>query len=186
MIKLTYEEREQEQVWCLMPYDVSNEEFQLRQTVKKEVNNKRRIQRFREEERERREKMQNTPSREDAILAMLSSSRDWTPISVLVKQAETCKAFRRPDGKQVGRSWDYPRRERFGSMGLNVSPGFSGSLRKVVHRAVTRLEECGEVETELRGGVRGMVRFVRTRVALKLIVGGENDGSVTGFVTVTR
>lgn len=168
MVKLTYEEREQEQVWSLMPYDVSNEEFQLRQTVKKEVNNKRRIQRFREEERQRREKMQNTPSREDAILAMLSGSRDWTPISVLVKQAETCAAFRRPDGQQVGRSWAHARRRPWG-----FSVGFSGSLRKVVHRAVTRLEECGEVETELRGGVRGMVRFVRTKVALTLIVGGR-------------
>ena len=163
MIKLTYEEREQERVWSLMPYDVSNEEFQLRQTVKKEVNNKRRQQQKRDKEREERMRLENTISREDAILAMLSDSRYWTPISALVKQAETCKAFRRPDGKQVGLSWDYPRRERFGSMGTHVSPGFSGSLRKVVHRAVQRLAERGEVQTELRGGVRGKVLFVRKR-----------------------
>ena len=182
MIKLTYEEREQERVWSLMPYDVSNEEFQLRQTVKKEVNNKRRQQQKRDKEREERMRLENTISREDAILAMLSDSRYWTPISALVKQAETCKAFRRPDGKQVGLSWDYPRRERFGSMGNSCVSRF---FRQPAQGGPSRGAAVGGARRSPDRAARRRARQGPLRAEKVPQARPESQGGVTGFVTVT-
>jgi hypothetical protein len=93
--------------------------------------------------------MRHTDRREESVLLMLrnlprvplSGGLDpmsgWTPVSDLVKEAERCAAFRRPDGRP------------------------QSQLRKPVHRVIETLKANGQIETAQRPGTRGMVMYVR-------------------------
>ena len=95
-------------------------------------------------------KMRHTDKREEAVMRMLrnlpkeplSGGLDpmsgWTRVSALVKEAENCNAFRRPDGQRM---W--------------------ASLREPVHRVLRTLKANGQIEMALQPGQRGMVAYVR-------------------------
>ena len=96
-------------------------------------------------------KMKHTSKRDDAILEMLRTLpkplvyqsgsaplKGWMPVSALMKEAQHCRAFCRPDGQLM---W--------------------ASLRKPVHRVLETLEASGQIETTLLPGIRGMVMYVR-------------------------
>ena len=139
LVSLTYDERQNGKLWLLRPCDVAWPEVQRRQGERSLIADRERKRRKRQELRERREMIRNTPRRDDAIMHVLST--DWIRVSEIVQQARTYRVFR--SGERV----------RF------AAP--SGSLRKLVHRTLDQLVGYGVVETELRKGTRGMVRWVR-------------------------
>jgi hypothetical protein len=169
LIGLSYEEREQLKAWSFWPHDVPQEEVRRRQAEKNRKNARERSRRRRERERDKREQQRerqamiiNASKRDTAILRMLDTQR-WTPISELVGQAFTCRAFRRPDDWSIRRS----------------------GMRKLMHRAVEQLVEHGLVETKLVPGMRGMVRMVRKFDVAELMnedgpAGAERDGVCHG------
>jgi hypothetical protein len=61
----------------------------------------------------------------------------WLPVSALVKEAEHCNAFRRPDG--------YP----------------LSNLRDAVHVVLKTLKANGQIDMAEQPGQRGMVMYVR-------------------------
>jgi hypothetical protein len=149
LVSLTYDERESGRLWLLRPCDVPWPEVQRRTRERSIKADRERKRRKRQELRERREMMRNTPRRDDAIMRMLST--DWTPVSEIVQQARTVRVFRCGDVVRWGGSL----REAFRGAAT------SGSLRKLVHRTLDQLEGLGVVETELRKGTRGLVRWAR-------------------------
>ena len=97
-------------------------------------------------------KMRHTDRREGTVLRMLRNlpriplcggldpMSGWTPVSALVKEAEHCNAFRRPDGRPM-----------------------QCALRKAVHRVLKTLKANGLIEMAQQPGPRGMVAYVRER-----------------------
>jgi hypothetical protein len=99
-------------------------------------------------------KMKHTSKRDDAVLGMLRTLskplvyqagmqspplKGWLPVSALVKEAEHCHAFRRPDGYSLR------------------------NLRNAVHLVLKTLKDSGQIETMQQPGPRGMVMYVRER-----------------------
>lgn len=69
----------------------------------------------------------------------LDPTSGWTPVSTLVKEAEHCNAFRRPDGRPLR------------------------NLRETIHREIKKLKANGQMEMMQQPGPRGMVAYVRER-----------------------
>lgn len=168
ILRLTYDERLEAKLFFLWPVDVSREEVQDRQRV-------RNLERRREKRRQKkgeREMMRKNGSRREVLMALLTDS--WSSVPELAKAAGAYEAFRRPDGKAIGISWNSPRITASGSM-RSVSPGPTGGLRVVVHRWIDKLEVEGLVETELRPGIRGQVRYARRKTDVKTGVKTERN-----------
>ena len=157
LLKLTDEERTAHKLWYWPPIDVPWEEVRRRQRQHTTDLNRARQRKKRAKERKLRDMLSNSNDRKDAILRMLAgadapprgwqppgpsppSGNGWTAVPALVKRAETIRAFRGPCG------W-------------SVKTG--GSLRRLVHRTLRRLQEQGEIEIEMGVGVHGLVAFAR-------------------------
>lgn len=93
---------------------------------------------YRQRQKEKDDKMQNTTARDDAILQMLNT-RDWMSAPALLLQARRCKAF----GRRLND--DAPLR----------------NLRGALHRALRQMVEHGVIEIVQQSGARGPVLWVR-------------------------
>ena len=165
LIGLTYEEREECKLWRLQPCDVSPDEVKRRQANRRAKADKERKKRQREQKHSEREKIQVTKNRCEAVLRMLNDEdllfptksrvippprpyhpltyQGWAPVSRLVELATKSRAFCRPDGHPLS------------------------DLRNAVHRALKRLADTTEIETQLVPGQRGMIMLVRKTAAGK-------------------
>jgi hypothetical protein len=156
LIGLTWDERMGPcRVYFLPACDVTPLEAACLQSDRNRENARKRQIRFRESKM----KMRHTSIRDDAMLRMLATLppiSGWTPVSVLVKEAKRCDAFRRPDGRKLA-----PR-----------------SLRKTVHRVIEVLKAHGQIETTEKPGARGMVTLVRL---VDLENCSQNDAQRYGF-----
>jgi hypothetical protein len=106
-VALTHVERMASQVYFLPACDLTLEEAARLQEERDRENARRRRRRF----RERIAMMRHTAARDDAILRMLKMPRPawadaWMSVSELVKEADRCEAFRRPDGRWLRNARD--------------------------------------------------------------------------------
>jgi hypothetical protein len=153
LIGLLIDERDALKGLPWLPVDVTAEEVKRRQAERRKQGDRERKRRKRAKDTEERQDMRNSNKRADAILKLLRHIEDgknfhgeganpyladggWFPASLIIKEAERCRAFRRPDGVPLR--------------------GF----REIVHRVLRQLADQGAVKTELRPGPRGAVLYV--------------------------
>jgi hypothetical protein len=176
MLKLTNKERLRHRLCCWRPIEPW-EDVQKEQRERNKVKAKERQRKQRAKRKADREAVDNSDTREDAIVMMLAAemagayaSRGITPPEFLVldgwmrapiaiKRAQTMRAFWRPDGR----------------------PPNPASLGKMFHRALDRLEADGEMETKMVPGRRGPVRLFRfTEGVMMADRGGRRDAFCHG------
>jgi hypothetical protein len=141
VVKCSYDERKAGRFHILRPYDVTWEEVQRRQKENRLLKERERSRRNRLKRWEEREMMRNEVSRESAVMRLLTAV--WMPVAELVEKIEKNRQqafqYRLSDGK----------------------PLKPNGLRKLVHVALRKLEELGQIEIEMVEGPRGPVGMAR-------------------------
>ena len=170
LIKLTIADWEKFKLWVLLPRGVPEKEANRWRAARNREKARKRQQRKREKELEGFTIMRNTPARKEAIELMLKLARlphrpgpticdsvyvgldpSWTSVPELVKQAATCKAFRRPDMQPLR------------------------NLRDAIHCTLRALAKEGVIEMKMRNGARGPVLFAKLNDRISVAATRERD-----------